>query len=47
LDVTFDPTQLTENEKHLVSEFIRQDKEKLRKNNERKRIAAQNKKPSR
>ena len=47
LDVTFDPTPLTENEKHLVSEFIRQDKEKLRKNNERKRIAAQNKKPSR
>ena len=40
LDVTFDPTPLTENEKHLISEFIRQDKEKLRKNNERERIAA-------
>ena len=40
LDVTFDPTPLTENEKYLISEFIRQDKEKLRKNNERKLIAA-------
>ena len=40
LDVTFDPTPLTEDEKHLISEFIRQDKEKRRKKNERKRIAA-------
>lgn len=40
VDVTFDSTPLTEDEKYLISEFIRQDKEKRRKKNERKRIAA-------
>ena len=40
VDVAFDPTPLTEDEKHLISEFIRQDKAKRRKKNERKRIAA-------
>jgi hypothetical protein len=40
VDVVFDPTPLTKDEKHLISEFIRQDKEKRRKKSERKRIAA-------
>jgi len=40
VDVTFDPTPLTEVEKRLISEFIRADKAKRRKKHERKRIAA-------
>lgn len=40
IDVVFDPTPLTEDEKRLISEFIRQDKEKRRKKHGRKRIAA-------
>ncbi len=40
LDVAFDPTPLTEDEKRLISEFIRQDKAKRRKKRGRKSIAA-------
>lgn len=40
LDVTFDPTPLTENEKRLISKFIREDKAKRRKKQVQKRIAA-------
>jgi hypothetical protein len=40
VDVAFDPTPLTEDEKRLISEFIRQDKAKRRKKHGRKRIAA-------
>lgn len=32
VEVAFDSTPLTEDEKSLISEFIRQDKEKRRKN---------------
>jgi hypothetical protein len=38
--VVFDPTPLTEDEKKLISEFIRLDKEKRRKKQGRKRTAA-------
>ena len=40
IDIAFDPTPLTEEEKRLISEFIRIDKEKRRKKHGRKRIAA-------
>jgi hypothetical protein len=40
VDVVFEPSPLTEDEKRLISEFIRKDKEKRRKKNGRKRIAA-------
>jgi hypothetical protein len=40
VDVAFDPTPLTDDEKHLISEFIRQDKAKRRKKHRRKRIPA-------
>ena len=40
VDVAFDPTPLTEEEKKLISEFIRLDKEKRRKKQGRKRTAA-------
>lgn len=40
VEVAFDPTPLTEDEKSLISEFIRQDKEKHRKKRGRKHIAA-------
>jgi hypothetical protein len=40
VDVAFDPTPLTEEEKKLISEFIRLDKEKRRKKQGRKPTAA-------
>lgn len=40
IDVTFDPTPLTEDEKRQISEFIQNDKAKRRKKYGRKRIAA-------
>lgn len=40
VDVVFDPTRLTEVEKRLISEFIRQDKTKRRKKQRNKHIAA-------
>jgi hypothetical protein len=40
VDVVFDPTPLTEDEKRLISEFIRQDKAKRGKKHGRKRLAA-------
>ena len=40
VDVAFDPTPLTQDEKLLISEFIRMDKEKRRKKHGRRRIAA-------
>ena len=46
VDVAFDPTPLTEDEKRLISEFIRQDKAKRRKKHGRKRIAAWHKSPA-
>jgi hypothetical protein len=40
VEVVFDPTPLTQDEKKLISEFIRLDKEKRRKKHARKRTAA-------
>ena len=40
VDVAFDPTPLSDDEKHLISEFIRLDKLKRQKKHGRKRIAA-------
>jgi hypothetical protein len=40
VDVAFDPTPLTEDEKKMISEFIRLDKEKRRKKHGRKSVAA-------
>lgn len=40
IDVVFDPTPLTEEEKQLISEFIRNDKAKRKEKHGRKRIAA-------
>jgi hypothetical protein len=40
VDVAFDPTPLTEDEKKLISEFIRLDKEKRKKKLRRKPTAA-------
>jgi hypothetical protein len=40
VDVVFDPAPLTEDEKRLISEFIRQDKAKRRKKHGRKQLAA-------
>lgn len=39
IDVVFDSTPLTENEKKLISEFIRKDKAKKRKNSVRRHTA--------
>ena len=38
IDVAFDPTPLSEEEKQLISEFIRQDKIKQRKKQPRKSV---------
>jgi hypothetical protein len=40
IDVAFDPTPLTEDEKKLISEFIRLDKEKRKKKHGRNRAVA-------
>ncbi len=40
IDVAFDPTPLTEDEKKMISEFIRLDKEKRKKKHGRKHVAA-------
>ena len=40
VDVAFDPTPLSEEEKQLISEFIRQDKIKRHKKQARKRVTA-------
>lgn len=40
VDIAFDPTPLSEEEKKLITEFIRQDKIKQRKKQARKRVTA-------
>jgi len=40
IDVVFDPTPLTDDEKKMLSEFIRLDKEKRKKKQGRKSVVA-------
>ena len=40
IDVVFDPKPLTEEEKKIISDFIKKDKEKRNKKQNNKRIAA-------